>query len=193
MNEANDELSIPPDGPGLRPDRDPAARAEFLRRFEGERHRLYGYIVACVASREGADDVFQESSLALWREFDRFRPGTDFWSWAKTVALNRVREFRRRNRRDPLILGEAVQEALVRDRDAMQEELDRRWGVLSSCLEKLRAPDRELFETFYRDERTAQEAADREGRSVFAVRKAIHRIRRALFDCVDRTSGGPAA
>ncbi len=33
--------------------------------------------------------------MVLWERFDQFTPGTNFQAWARQIALNRVRNFRR--------------------------------------------------------------------------------------------------
>ncbi len=45
---------------------------EFVRLFAAHHNRLLAYILAMMHDRADAEEVFQETSLVLWREFDHF-------------------------------------------------------------------------------------------------------------------------
>jgi RNA polymerase sigma-70 factor (ECF subfamily) len=71
--------------------------------------------------------------------------------------------------------------------DRLQEE--REW--LTDCVAKLRADDRELIHRCYgRKNITAKDVAVALGRPVNTVYKALIRIRRSLYECVQRTISG---
>ena len=72
---------------------------EFSQLFEADKNRLYAYIYAYVLDGSAADDIFQETSMTLWREFNKFELGTNFSKWANGIAFNRIRVFRRNNKK----------------------------------------------------------------------------------------------
>lgn len=161
--------------------------AEFVRLFARSHNRILGFVLAFVHDRAAAEEVFQETSLILWRDFDKFRPEEDFLRWANGISFNQIRRWRRMRRRDRgLIFSDAMLEQLASDHQAMVTELDRRAVALAECLAKLREPDRKLVESYYGQGATARDVAAVSGRSIFAIRKAIHRIRGVLLECVDR-------
>ena len=55
---------------------------EFLRLFTQERERMFAFIYSMIPRQADAEDVFQRSSLVLWRKFHEFRQGEDFLAWA---------------------------------------------------------------------------------------------------------------
>jgi RNA polymerase sigma-70 factor (ECF subfamily) len=161
----------------------------FTGLLEADRRRLYAYIFAYVGDKAAADDIFQETSLALWRDFDRFEPGTSFSKWANGIAFNRVRSYRRKAGRMPQLLSENVLETLDSRQQEMAGELDERWAALQDCVTQLPENQANIYEDFYRNNKTAQDLVESTGRSIFAIRKAIHKLRKQLFDCVGRKRG----
>ncbi len=70
--------------------------AELLR----EHHRdLFNFIFSLVHHHADAEDVFQQTTLVLWRKFDDFVIGTNFPAWATRVAHLTARDFVRSRRR----------------------------------------------------------------------------------------------
>lgn len=168
------------------PPPDPARHAEFLRLFTRYQREVYAYVFALVRDWHDADEVMQETSLALWAHFGRFEPGGNFPAWACGVAYHRVLRNRRARGRDRHAFGEAFEAAVLAaaDRAARQEP---RRDALAGCLDKLPAADRELIEACYSGAGTIRAAAARLKRPAKWVYKAAARVRHALADCVNRT------
>jgi RNA polymerase sigma-70 factor (ECF subfamily) len=159
----------------------------FMTLFEADRRRLYAYIYAYVMSKAAADDIFQETSMVLWKEFAKFEPNTDFAKWANGIAFNRIRVFRRDNKKYSLGLSEEL--SLEIDDSVDQLSLSAtRWDILQRCLSGLKGPEFELYQAFYVNNQKAAEIAEHTGRSIFAIRKVIHKLRKKLFDCADLNS-----
>ena len=157
----------------------------FLDLFNEHRFALYAYILSLTAQKSSADDIFQETSIFLWQEFHRFEIGTNCLSWSKAVAYNRIREYRRKRSDDKLVFTDSLMDSLEEEVDNKQDIFDQRWNVLSSCMSGLSDKNKSLFHDFYAKKMTAQQLADELGRSIFGIRKSIHKIRKFLFDCVD--------
>jgi RNA polymerase sigma-70 factor (ECF subfamily) len=164
----------------------------FTNLFEADRKRLYAYIFAFVTNAAAADDIFQETSMVLWREFEKFTPGTNFSKWANGIAFNRIREYRRANKKKMIGLSEEVLEALVEVQNQEQEK-EKKWQVLQICRAALPDHIQNLYEDFYVKNLKAQEIAEQSGRSIFAIRKSIHKLRKVLFDCVEQKMRGEAS
>src|SRR5262245_9682792 len=81
---------------------------EFLKLFAESNHRIYAFIVTLLPGPGAADDVFQRTSVVLWRKFAEFRPGTDFVSWACRIAQLEVMNDRRSRQRDRLQFDERL-------------------------------------------------------------------------------------
>jgi RNA polymerase sigma-70 factor (ECF subfamily) len=66
--------------------------------------------------------------------------------------------------------------------------LESRRDALRTCLEKLPHTDRQLVRHCYGDSRvTFKRAAHILGRPVNTVYKALNRIRKVLYECIERT------
>ena len=68
-------------------------KAEFAEYLSQNQTRLYGYIHSLVRDLNDADDLFQQTTLILWRkfgEFDRrlsFSPGRAAWpGWRRPTS-----------------------------------------------------------------------------------------------------------
>lgn len=170
------------------PPPDPARHAEFLRLFTRYQREVYAYVFALVRDWHDADEVMQETSLALWAHFGRFEPGGNFPAWACGVAYHRVLRRRRAKGRDRHAFGEAFDTALAAAAARAGRQEPRR-DALAGCLDKLPPADRELIEACYAGDGTIRAAAARLNRSEKAVYKAAARVRQALANCVRRTLG----
>jgi RNA polymerase sigma-70 factor (ECF subfamily) len=66
-------------------------------------------------------------------------------------------------------------------------ELDDRRDALGRCVGKLRPEDRDLLTECYGEASDVHGAAGRRNRSSHSVYNSLRRIRRALYECIDRT------
>jgi len=155
----------------------------FVSLFKADRKRLYAYIYAYVANKSAADDIFQETSTLLWKKFQDFKPGTDFSKWANSFAYYQVKSYRHKENKHLNNLSDEVVEALAESAESV--DVESKWQLLKECRSNLPDHTKELYEDFYIKNKKAQEVADHTGRSIFAIRKAILKLRKKLFDCVD--------
>ncbi len=166
--------------------RDPELYETFVRLFAQDSRRLYAYILAFEHDRVAADEVFQETSLILWREFPKFRQDAQFLPWATAISFNQLRKFWRQRKRDRRVFNDALLDQLAEDASLLGEELDERRLALSECVKKLPERDRQLIDLYYGTKATADVVAVQWGRSVHTVYKGLQRVRGALMDCVER-------
>jgi RNA polymerase sigma-70 factor, ECF subfamily len=166
-------------------------KAEFTAYLAAAQARLYGYIHSLIPDINDADDLYQQTALVLWNKFAAFDRSRDFFAWACGVARGEAANFARRRTRQRLYLSADVNLLLVEAHAEFTDaERDDRRAALTQCVEKLPPADRELLAECYRDERTGEgvhAAADRRNRSSHSVYNSLRRIRKALFDCINRT------
>ncbi|MBD1388681.1 sigma-70 family RNA polymerase sigma factor [Neiella sp. HB171785] len=161
--------------------------------FNADKNRLYTYIYAFVTNRAAADDIFQETSMALWKDFAKFELGTNFSKWANGIAFNRVCDYRRKHKRLTLGLSDSFLDELQQDVAAMDSETmdsdvhqqEQQWHRLEHCCALLPSTLKQIYTRFYVNNLKAQQIADDTGRSIHAIRKAIHKLRKKLFDCIE--------
>jgi RNA polymerase sigma-70 factor (ECF subfamily) len=124
----------------------------------------------------------------LWRKFDQFEDGSDFGAWACQIAKLEVRNFLRVGRRDRLCFSDDLLTSLADMRLALDNELELRREALLHCVEKLRPADKKIIHSCYGPQATTvKDAAERLGRPVNTLYKALIRMHRTLFECIERT------
>ena len=161
---------------------------EFVRLLSKYQSLIRGFLFTLFPNRTEADDLFQRTSIVLWRKFDQFQIGSDFGAWACQIAKLEVRNLLRAGRRDRLCFSDELLASLADMRLALDNELDLRREALRHCIEKLRPIDKQIIHKCYGPRSTtAKDAAAQLGRPVNTLYKALIRIRRALFECIERT------
>ena len=166
----------------------PPDRTElFVQLLTQYQQRVHLFILSLVPNRADADEILQETNLVLWRKFEEFRPGSDFRAWAFQVAYNKVKSFQERRGRDRLRFGREVMDRLATVAATISDDLPASQDALKDCKEQLSQQDRELIERRYEPGASAASVAAELGRSVAAVYKAVVRIRRALYECIQRS------
>ena len=149
--------------------------------------RIYAYIRAQIPIRADADDVFQETVMALWSEYHNFQREGNFLAWAYGFARNNVLHYRRHCARQKRLFSDEVLPRIAAEAEAMADELRAVQDALRSCLTKLRPADLDVVQRYYGTGMTvATVAAELDG-SVNTVKSVLKRCRRALYDCIRRT------
>jgi RNA polymerase sigma-70 factor, ECF subfamily len=165
---------------------DNARHEEFARIFIRYQDQVHGYIVTMLPNWHDAEDVFQQTSLALWQTWDRFDLAQDFLPWACGVARNMVRNFLRRHGRDRVVLNEQLMFELSQMRIEEQPLLEKRGDLLAECIEKMPAPSRKLLEQCYAHETPMKAIAEQLHMTPNALYLRLRRIRRELMECIDQ-------
>jgi RNA polymerase sigma-70 factor (ECF subfamily) len=163
---------------------------EFVALFAANDRGIYKYILTLAANAADTQEIFQETSLALWRKFDEYQPGGNFFAWACRVAWFEVLKYRQSTRRRRLSFNDELLGTLAEERSAGEQLLQARRQALPDCMDKLPAADRELIAERYAGDETIRDLAERTGRSVHTLYKTLERIRRALMECIEEATGG---
>jgi len=164
-------------------------RSQFEQLLEADKNRLYAYIHAFIGDPYVADDIFQETCLTLWQEFDKFEIGTRFSKWANVIAYYRIEHSRRKNKRYQLGLSDDFLQEFSHNISIMESHYhaqEKKWQYLEHCQSLLSPPLKKVYQRFYVDNLTAQQIADDSGRSIHAIRKVVHKIRVYLLECVTK-------
>lgn len=156
----------------------------FVDLLTKNERRIYGYIVTLTGNFADADDVYQEVSVLLWDEFDKYEPGSDFGAWACTIARYRVLALRERNSRSKVVFCSHVLQKLEKALSDRSNDLDRRSAALGECLKELSPVNRQLMKRVYEGSQTIAQVAQAMGRPVEATYKTMQRLRRFLSDCI---------
>ncbi len=160
---------------------------EFTNLLGSSRSRVFGHLLALVQNLADAEDLYQQTALLLWEKFDQYQRGTDFGAWAVTVAHYQALNFlRRQSRRKSLFSEAALARLAAVQLEIKTSEISARSEALSSCLEALPARAKRMLRLRYQGDRSLQQIADEQRRTVGSVYTAISRIRKALLSCIER-------
>lgn len=158
---------------------------EFLRTFLRHEAELRAFTRALVRDRDVQDDVFQEVTLVLWREYERYDPSRPFAAWARGVAANKIMQQFDKQRRGPVVFSPEVIQSILDAYQRTEQSAPRR-DALDECLQRLPEKSRRLLSMRYEQSLRPQEIAARINGTADAVYKALSRIRLQLEDCIQR-------
>jgi RNA polymerase sigma-70 factor (ECF subfamily) len=175
-------------GSGL-PLNDPAAeRQRFLTLFLRSEKEIFRYVAVLVPNIADAEDIVQQTALALWEKFDAYDPAQPFTPWACRFALNKARQWIERHQRWRALLEEKFLEEVERRREDLRPQLEFRLRPLEKCVAQLPGEQRQLIEGYYYRRTTIETLAEESGRTVAATYKALQRIRHSLHYCIEGTA-----
>jgi RNA polymerase sigma-70 factor (ECF subfamily) len=178
--------------PGDRVERNPADglsmrdKDRFVRLWAAHKRRVYCYVVSLVPNWADADEVFQETNIRLWRDFNRFDGETDFGTWAISVAYYQVLTWRKRQTRSRLIFDDETINAIADQHEHLLPVTEARFLALRECFQSLHQRHRELITKFYSPGSNIEDIGASLGKTASAVYKALQRVRGSLRTCIDR-------
>lgn len=160
----------------------------FIENLEAAQTRLYSYVHMLLQDVNDADDVFQQTTLILWRKFAEYDRTRSFFSWACGIARFEALNYIRKQQRRPFLLGEHA-DALIVDAFGKigHQEYDDRREALSTCIQKLRESDQLLLREHYAGSVSVRQIAERLKRTPQSIHNSLMRIRLSLLECIRRS------
>jgi RNA polymerase sigma-70 factor (ECF subfamily) len=162
---------------------DAARHQQFAERMVRNQQRVFRYVVMLVPNRADAEELFQQTCLTLWENWERYDAALDFVPWACGIAHNHVRNFLRKRQNRQVTLEADVVDLLAECRAEYPAGDDDKLAALRLCLQRLPADNRALVEAYYGG-RTVDELAAGRSATPNAVYKLLHRLRQSLHECV---------
>lgn len=161
-------------------------KEQFVRLLASHERPLYAYILSLAPNWADAEDIFQETNVRLWRDFEKFDPNTNFAAWATSIAYYQVLTWRKRVMRNHLIFDDELLGLIAAKHEDLVPHAESRHRALGNCLQELNGSSRELLSQCYSPGAEVKEVARCIGRKAPAVYKALQRIRAVLRECVER-------
>lgn len=162
----------------------PLRTEQFVRLYARHEQAIYRFVYGILPNAADAQEVMQETAVALWRQFEKYDPEQPFVPWGCAFARFEVLKFYRKQKNKPLPLNEKVLEKLATQYSTDLDELNQRRRALDNCVEKLPGKDKTLLRHRYEKATTIREIAKRNGASEHTLYKNLDRIRRVLSDCI---------
>jgi RNA polymerase sigma-70 factor (ECF subfamily) len=150
---------------------------------------VFAYIVTLVPDRNEAEDVFQQTCVAILESKAEYDPQRRFFPWACGFALNAVRRHRRAHHRERISLSDAVIETLANVQSKSAERIEAQMDLLLECVSKLSAEKQALLMSCYTRRRGWGELAAQFQIEINTLYKRLERIRRVLIECMSKGMG----
>ncbi|MEN6451157.1 MAG: sigma-70 family RNA polymerase sigma factor [Thermoguttaceae bacterium] len=159
---------------------------QFVALYASHQRRLYLYAITLLPDSVDAEDVLQEANVVLWRKFEQYQPGSNFFAWACQIIRYEVLKHREKRSRAATLLDPDVLDRLSEVAVGEIEHLDEfHRRTLIDCTAQLTTADQDLIRQRYSEARGVQAIAASMNRSPNAVSKSLGRIRRLLLDCMN--------
>ena len=162
---------------------------EFSDECEKRRRSLMAYAYTCCHSVHLAEDIVQDALLIAFTKRDSYQADSDFGAWLIAITRNvwfKERDKRRiRDKHTPFIQKHATQifnNANFNDNKWEEEET-----ALENCLQKLSDIDQDLISCHFQHGEKYQDMASKLGKTLSWVKVRMHRSRKALLECVQRS------
>jgi len=167
--------------------------AEFIAQFTRSQRVLHTYILSLVWNPAEAEDVLQETNLAIWQKAGEFDPARPFLPWAMRFAQIQTMSWLKKRRRQQVVLGDRFVAMLADVVTVEQSALERRLAALADCMNKLGPDQRALVWKRYEPGGSvrAMAAADQIPSKLMSDR--LRRIRLSLLACIERAVAREAA
>ncbi|MEX2608126.1 MAG: sigma-70 family RNA polymerase sigma factor [Kiritimatiellia bacterium] len=152
-----------------------------------ERRSLIGYLTALTGDRSVADDLFQETCLVALRLEHKFKPGTNFGAWIRSIARIQALRHRRARGKHPVSFSPELMEKLSATWETLMpvdQEPDRELA-LTTCMQDLQDHHRDILHRRYAKRQSHQCIADHLNRSVESVKMLTSRLRKRLRLCIE--------
>ena len=170
------------------------AEPDRMRRLEAlvraHQARLRAFVYSRIGVAAAGDDIVQEAFLDALDRLDQYDPSRPALPWLIGFARNELREHLRAvERRTSAARLEALAAARRLDRDESADAgglLSERLEALRACIRRLPPKSRDLVRMLYAEHMSCEQVAGCWQMGAVAVRVAIHRVRQALRECVER-------
>lgn len=159
---------------------------EFVLLMSVNQRKIYSYILAAVGRQTIADELMQQTSLTMWRNFSRFQRGTNFAAWGKEIAKYEILTYRKKKSKE-LFLDQESLSRVLEAHQQIEKSSDQRMKALDGCLKKLTEKKRCLIQYRYYDGLPCSAIAEKMKTPVSTIYKTLARVHLLLQDCIHRT------
>lgn len=160
----------------------------FMELFSSNYGRIMSFIYTLVPNASDAEDIMQETAKVLWEKFDEFVIGTNFVSWAVTIAKYQVLSYRSRYN-TKISLNSHLIETLSEEAKAPLDGGHARLDALRQCIQKLNQNDRKFIQCRFEKRMTAKVLSKQIGVAMNTIYRNESRILAVLMNCVSKALG----
>lgn len=157
---------------------------EFLRLFYQNRRSMFLFVRSLVLNKTDAEDIFQESCLVIWKQFDRFQPGTNFLAWAFRIIRIQTLAWHGKQKNRESLFQDEILERLADVYIENPEYWEIRHRILGVCLQELPNDYFDFISKRYYEKKDIEKIAEEKKMTKGAVYRLLSRIRERLRNCI---------
>ncbi|MBA4387685.1 MAG: hypothetical protein C0404_06865 [Verrucomicrobia bacterium] len=158
---------------------------QFLKMHMPNQRNVMAYLIGKLRNFHVAEDLWQEITVAAWKNYDAYKPDRPYAAWlfgiSRNLMLKYIRDKGDEQTLSPEII-ERVAETMTVDDDQLVEERK----ALSHCVERLPPKQRELLMLRYEQDIPLKDLATAQGKTLGAINMLLRRIRQSLLECAGR-------
>lgn len=182
---------------------DPAYRErqydEFVALLSRHDQSIRRFVRFLMPSRDGVDDVMQETALECWKKFSDFQPtnstevssslgdrSDEFVRWACVIARYKSLSWQRDRSRDRLVFRESVIEQLSASAMETFDHREQERRAVEACLQKLPESQRRLVLSVHSPGESVARIAKETGVKARRLYSKVNVLRTMLLGCVEQ-------
>ena len=148
------------------------------------------FIRSMLPSRDGVDDVMQETALECWSKFSTFSPVSadsavdEFVRWACVIARYKTLSWQRDRSRDRLVFRESVIERLAESSLQSIENAELEKAAVENCLRELGPEHQRLVLSVHASGDSIAKIASETGEQARRLYSKVNQLRKLLLRCV---------
>ena len=129
-------------------------RSRFIQLFMSHEKQIYRYILSLMPHSQDAQDVLQETAIALYNKIEDFDTTRPFAPWAFRFAYHMTLKHREKSSRWHRFLDENLMKEIASRQQMLSPELDQRREYLKECLAEVPQDKRSMLTEYYFEDET---------------------------------------
>lgn len=158
---------------------------QYMQQVIAWQPRLYAFALSLTGNPDSADDVLQNTNVAILQKQDSFRSDADFGAWAMQIAYYEVMRFRDSSAKSKRRFDDVLLDQLAAKMAHRGGEPGMDLQFLRRCMSILSEQEREMLKLRYGG-KSVGAIAEQWGRTVGSISQTLYRIRGKLAGCVKR-------
>lgn len=163
---------------------DDDATDAFVTLLMEYRHRIYAFISKQLINPADVEDVFQKTSVVLWKKMAQFDREGSFFHWACGIAFHEVLNFLKGQRRSKLHFDSELVHLLAEEAAQEEELTQARLAALRDCMTSLSERQQQILRRCYMGTDSITDVAKGLGRQRTALYKQLARLKEKLLGCI---------
>jgi RNA polymerase sigma-70 factor (ECF subfamily) len=160
----------------------------LIQRFVRDRAHFLGFLHVLCRDPDLAEDLFQELSVVVLENLDRYDRSREFGPWVRGIARNLCYKAMARRSREAAPIRPEFLEAMTTayDERTLEEEeaAQLKSRRLHDCMAKLHERQRQVLVDKYEKGLKSREIAAKRGSTVASIESLLMRVRSALLKCM---------